>query len=152
MSLRLATWNLSMWTTSALEWVEEHKVPYIVCSRNIVMHLVNKCEHGVYWLVIAEGSSSHVQVHSCMPFSHVTSHHPHIFPILTLLKCSVKPGTLSFFHSVYVLSKLFLSLGLISSDVEWCMISSLYNIQFELFCEVSTSETLGASWWRLEVM
>jgi len=32
------------------------------------------------------------------------------------------------------------------------MISSLYNIQFELFCEVSTSETLGASWWRLEVM
>jgi len=29
--------------------VEEHKVPYIVCSRNIVMHLVNKCERGVYF-------------------------------------------------------------------------------------------------------
>jgi len=43
------------------------------------------------------------------------------------------------------LSELFLSVGLISSDVECCMISSLYNIQFELFCEVSTSETLGAS-------
>jgi len=58
------------------------------------MHLVNKCERGVYWLVIAEGSSSHVQVHSSMPFSHVTSHHPHIFPVLTLLKYSVKPGAL----------------------------------------------------------
>lgn len=89
-----------------------------------------------------------------MPFSHVTSHHPHVFPVLTLLKCSVKPGVLfEFFKNlVYVLSELFLSVGLISSDVEWCMISSLYNIQFELFCEVSTSETLGASWWGLEVM